>query len=172
MKANLPIDSLKIDLDAWIYQPGIPEEISAVNSDRFDKVVNAYKQMESNQRWDTSSNQGWSSHEWVHFIAQIPDTVTPDQLRKMDEAYHFSASGNAEILDTWYEKAILGGYSTDILARIESFLIHVGRRKYLVPLYKAFKTTGQIETARKIYAQARPNYHFVATSTIDQLLKE
>lgn len=172
VKANLPIDSLKIDLDAWIYQPGIPGEISPVNSDRFDKVVGAYKLMETDQRWDTASTKGWSSHEWVHFIAQIPDTVKPEQLRKMDEAFHFSSSGNAEILDTWYEKAILGGYSPLILARIESFLIHVGRRKYLVPLYKAFKTTGQIETARKIYAQARPNYHFVATSTIDELLKE
>jgi len=172
LKANLPIDSLKIDLDAWIYRPGIPEEIAEVNSDRFDNVVKAYNLMEAEQHWDTLMMADWSSHEWVHFIAQIPDSVQPAQLVKMDEAFHFSTSGNSEILDTWFEKAILGGYSPTILSRIESFLIQVGRRKYLVPLYKAFKITGQIETARKIYAQARPNYHFVATSTIDQLLKE
>ena len=54
----------------------------------------------------------------------------------------------------------------------EDFLIHIGRRKYLMPLYKAFMSTGQIETARRIFNQARPNYHFVATSTIEELLKE
>lgn len=172
IKSNLPIDSLKIDLDAWIYQPGVPAGISEVNSDRFSKVVKAYKLMEYKQRWDTVLTKDWSSHEWVHFIAQIPDSVAVEQLNKMENVYHFSTSGNCEILDTWFEKAILGGYSPEILARIENFLILVGRRKYLLPIYKAFKTTGQLETARNIYAKARPNYHFVATQTIDQLLKE
>jgi len=172
MKANLPIDSLHIDLDAWIYQPGIPDQIAEINSDRFAKVVEAYKLMEFKQHWDTLLTKNWSSHEWVHFIAQIPDSVDAEHLRNMDKVYHFSTSGNCEILDAWFEKAILEGYSQAILATIESFLVQVGRRKYLVPLYKAFKTSGQIETARKIYAKARPNYHFVATNTIDQLLKE
>lgn len=172
MKSNLPIDSLKIDLDAWIYKPGIPAEIAEVSSDRFTQVVKAYKLMEYRQKWDTALTRNWSSHEWVHFIAQIPDSVKPDQLSQMDKVYHFSTSGNCEILDTWFEKAILGGYSPAILSSIESFLIQVGRRKYLLPLYKAFKTTGQIKTARNIYSRARPNYHFVATNTIDQLLKE
>jgi hypothetical protein len=94
------------------------------------------------------------------------------QLKKMDQAYRFSESGNGEILDIWFEKAIRGGYSAEILDRIEDFLVHIGRRKYLLPLYKAFKATGQIETARRIFNRARPNYHFVSASTVEQLLKE
>lgn len=172
MKANLPIDSLHIDLDAWIYQPGIPDVIPQVHSDRFRRVKKAYELMNYKQKWDTLWTENFSSHEWVHFIAQIPDTVSAEQLAHMDRVYHLSNRGNCEILDAWYQKAIVGGYSDEILSKIEAFLIQVGRRKYLVPLYKAFKTKGQIETARRIYAQARPNYHFVATNTIDQLLKE
>ncbi len=172
MKNNLPMDSFQIRPEEWIYGPGIPANCPAPVSDLFDKVEGAYREMAASQRWDTLVTSKWSSQEWVHFIAQISDSVKPEQLPKMDEAFHFSTSGNAEILDTWFEKAILGGYSPVILARIESFLIRIGRRKYLLPLYKAFKITGQIETARKIYARARPNYHFVATNTLDQLLKE
>ncbi|HYF35248.1 MAG TPA: leukotriene A4 hydrolase C-terminal domain-containing protein, partial [Prosthecobacter sp.] len=54
---------------------------------------------------------------------------------------------------------------------LERFLIRVGRRKFLVPLYKALMKTeaGQAE-ARRIYALARPNYHAVATSTFDELI--
>jgi leukotriene-A4 hydrolase len=41
-----------------------------------------------------------------------------------------------------------------------------------VPLYKALLTTPEGKAmAQKIYAQARPNYHFVATNTLDPLLK-
>ncbi|MBK7608255.1 MAG: leukotriene A4 hydrolase C-terminal domain-containing protein [Saprospiraceae bacterium] len=64
------------------------------------------------------------------------------------------------------------GYSKEILDKIEAFLVQIGRRKYIMPLYKAFKTTGQLETARKIYAQARPNYHSVSVNSVDLLLKE
>jgi hypothetical protein len=50
-------------------------------------------------------------------------------------------------------------------------LLRVGRRKFLVPLYKALLALpdGQAH-AQAIYARARPNYHAVATSTFDALL--
>jgi len=172
MKRHLPLDSLQINAEEWIYHPGIPANCPAPVSDRFDKVEQAYRQMAASQHWDTLLTSGWSSHEWVHFIAQVPDTVHPAQLKKMDQAYRFSESGNGEILDIWFEKAIRGGYSPEILERIEDFLVHIGRRKYLMPLYKAFKATGQIETARRIFNRARPNYHSVSANSVEQLLKE
>jgi len=46
----------------------------------------------------------------------------------------------------------------------------VGRRKFLTPLYKGLKETNQLELAKKIYNKARPNYHSVATHTMDELL--
>lgn len=172
MKKNLPVDSLQINPEQWIYHPGIPSNCPVPVSDLFDKVEQAYREMAASQRWDTLVTSKWSSHEWVHFISLIPDTVNAAQLKKMDQAYGFSKSGNGEILDVWFEKAIKGGYSTEILASIEDFLIHIGRRKYLMPLYKAFKATGQIETARRIFTQARPNYHSVSANSVEQLLKE
>jgi len=40
----------------------------------------------------------------------------------------------------------------------------------LTPIYKAMVETGQTELARDIYKEARPNYHSVATGTMDELL--
>jgi leukotriene-A4 hydrolase len=45
----------------------------------------------------------------------------------------------------------------------------VGRRKFLTPLYKMLKKQ-DVAWAKRIYEQARPNYHAVATSTLDKLL--
>ncbi len=56
-------------------------------------------------------------------------------------------------------------------ARLEEFLMDVGRRKYLEPLYKELKKTPQgLELAKSIYAKARPRYHAMSQGTIDELL--
>ena len=55
---------------------------------------------------------------------------------------------------------------------MEQFLLSVGRRKFLKPLYAALaKTEPGLARARKIYAKARPRYHAVSTKTIDGVLK-
>ena len=59
---------------------------------------------------------------------------------------------------------------TPAYERLETFLVNVGRRKFLTPLYKAMVETGQKTLADAIYRQARPNYHSVATGTMDELL--
>jgi hypothetical protein len=40
----------------------------------------------------------------------------------------------------------------------------------LTPIYQALIETGQTDLARDIYREARPNYHSVATGTMDALL--
>jgi len=49
--------------------------------------------------------------------------------------------------------------------------MRVGRRKFLQPLYTALAATpaGKAK-GLAIYKQARPNYHFVSTHTIDGIL--
>jgi hypothetical protein len=57
-------------------------------------------------------------------------------------------------------------------ARLEQFLIEVGRRKYVKPLYEEFaKTPRGKARAQAIYAKARPGYHPITQSTVDAILK-
>ena len=114
----------------------------------------------------------WSTHEWLHFIRHIPTTIDRASLKKLDDAFGFSNSGNSEIQAAWYELSIKNGYFLENnLAQIESFLINVGRRKFLTPLYRALKESGHLKIAQDIYQEARPNYHSVSTATMDALLK-
>ena len=81
-------------------------------------------------------------------------------------------SGNAEITAAWGVISIRNDYEK-MAPRIEDFLIHTGRRKFLTPLYNEYlKTPAGKKRAREIYRKARPNYHFVATNTFDKLLAE
>jgi leukotriene-A4 hydrolase len=83
----------------------------------------------------------------------------------------FTSSGNAEITALWLVHAIRNGYEK-AYPRLENFLVNVGRRKFLSPLYNELvKSPDGRKMANEIYAKARPNYHYVATSTFDKLLK-
>ena len=77
---------------------------------------------------------------------------------------------NAEIAFTWFEQCIANQYEYAYPA-LSEFLVHVGRRKFLTPLYTALAgTESGMLVARAIYKQARPNYHSVSTHTIDDVL--
>ena len=91
-------------------------------------------------------------------------------MAELDAAFKFSSSHNAEIEDTWFLQSLKNKYSV-AYPYMEKFLIEVGRRKFLMPLYKEMIKTIEGKTlALKIYEQARPNYHFVARQSVDELL--
>jgi hypothetical protein len=55
---------------------------------------------------------------------------------------------------------------------MESFLIEVGRRKYLMPIYRALSDTSEgRKLALAIYAKARPGYHSISRGSLDLLLR-
>jgi hypothetical protein len=57
-------------------------------------------------------------------------------------------------------------------ARLESFLLEVGRQKFLRPLYtEMMKTPAGQTRARAIYAKARPGYHPIAQTSMDKIVK-
>ena len=58
-----------------------------------------------------------------------------------------------------------------VYGRLEEFLLSVGRRKFLKPLYEALvKTEAGKERALAIYRRARPRYHAISRRTLDGIL--
>ncbi|MDO7851921.1 M1 family metallopeptidase [Hymenobacter convexus] len=164
----------KLNLAAWVEGPGLPGNAPAVTSQRFAAVDQELARLNDGVASVSllPATADWSSHEWVHFLHGLPASLSSHQLADLDAAFHFTTSGNAEILAAWFPLTLRAGYAPADAA-LEKFLLHVGRRKFLVPLYRALLATpGGARRAREIYARARPNYHSVATGTLDALLAE
>lgn len=158
-------------LNAWIYSEGLPADCPLPLSVRFEKVDTVISHWKKSGSPDPSLTAGWSTHEWLHFLKNLPDTLNQQQMQTLDEFGKFTASGNAEIITAWGILAIKNKYVKAYPA-IESFLLNSGRRKFLMPLYSEFvKTKENKAFAGEIYRKARPNYHFVATSSIDKLFE-
>ena len=160
----------KINIDSWVYQPGLPTNSPTPGSEKFTILDSLISQ------WKKSSdisilNTKLSTNEALYLISHLPSDITLKQMSDLDNTFKFTASGNSEIQAAWYALAVRMKY-LPAYTNIETFLTNVGRRKFLMPLYKEMvKTPEGKEWAKRIYSKARPNYHSVAYSSVDEILK-
>ncbi|RZK46701.1 MAG: aminopeptidase, partial [Hymenobacter sp.] len=158
-------EAARLNLPAWLDGPGLPPGAPVASSVRFAAVDAALAQLAAGTppadlRPYTTE---WSSQEWEHFVRGLPPTLTAADLGQLDAAFHFTATGNAEVLVAWLGRTIAAGYAPAEGA-LRQFLLRVGRRKFVVPLYRALLAVpGGRARARAIYQAARPNYHAVTT---------
>jgi aminopeptidase N len=156
------------ELEEWIYQSGLPDNLPVPVSSKLELVDTALSSWTNNST--LPNTEQWSTHEWLHFIRNIPEDLDIASVAALDASYDFTHSGNAEIQAAWFEKAISYDYRSAYPAMAE-FLKRVGRRKFLSPLYKALvRTESGKEFALDVYKEARPNYHFVSVNSIDEIL--
>nr|MBA3284689.1 leukotriene A4 hydrolase C-terminal domain-containing protein [Nitrosopumilus sp.] len=159
-----------VDINKWIYEPGIPDNISEIKSIRFEFAEKIVQSWQKGNDISPVAERIKSTHEWLHFLRHLPDTMTTEQMTHLDKMFNFSNSGNSEILSEWFIYVIKNKYKP-AYPQLENFLITIGRRKFLKPLYgELAKTTEGKEMATRIYKIGRPNYHSVTTNTLDEIL--
>ena len=171
LKENLlEPNNIEFNFNEWIYESGLPENCIVVVSERFNSVEAQLTAFYETNDVSSVTPEDWSTHEWLHFIRHFKPETTIDQMAVLDDAFHLTQSGNSEIAAIWFEKSINAGYNK-IDDELEAFLIRVGRRKFLQPLYNALAATPEgKQKGLDIYVKARDNYHFVSVNTIDAIL--
>ncbi len=155
------------EVDAWLYGEGLPPTLVAAQSDAFAKID------EQRKRWLAGAppqpalqTQDWSTHEWLHFLDNLPPLTTA-QMQALDQAFSLSSKQNAEIAHSWLLNVVRNRYDPGY-TRLEQFLTTVGRRKLVKDLYaEMLKTPDGLQRARAIYAKARPMYHVVLRAQLD-----
>ncbi len=162
----------KVDVNQWIYQPGIPSNIPKVESAAFDRVDEQVAAFRNGADASTLRTTGWSTHEWIHFLRNLPDSMSAEQMRDLDATFNFSTTGNSEILFAWLMHVVPSRYEPAYPA-LERFLVGQGRLKFIMPLYGALvKTDEGLTMAQSIYRKARSGYHPLGQSAVDALLKK
>lgn len=158
-------------VEQWVYGPGLPANAPVIRSERFAAVDREVEQFKAGTPPSQLNSAGWTTHEWLHFIRNLPKPLSLEQMARLDETFHFTRSGNSEILFAWLMRAIESRYQPAYPA-LERFLTSMGRRKFLKPLYEELaKTPEGRDMAVRIYRLARPTYHAVSRGTIDEILK-
>jgi leukotriene-A4 hydrolase len=159
------------ELDEWIQSPGLPRFAVLPHSDAFVLVDGVRKDWQSGKvaAADLPTKE-WTMHEWLHFLDGLPQKLPAAKLDELNAAFALTATGNSEIAFSWLRIAIRNDYQP-AYAQLDSYLTTIGRRKLIKPLYEdLMKTPAGAARARDIYTRARPNYHPIATATIDEIV--
>ena len=160
-----------VPVEQWIHRPGLPASAPRPVSDAFTAVE---RQADAWLGGDTPPGAletgDWTTQEWLHFLNYLPSSLDPRQLSDLDAAFALTESGNSEIAHAWLLIAIRNQYGAAD-ARLERYLVGIGRRKLIRPLYEELAQTpeGRVR-ALAIYRKARPGYHPIAVDTIDDIL--
>jgi len=156
-------------LDRWVYQPGIPPNMTHPPVETFaeqDKDSAAFAQ-------GGAAPGGWSSwttDERLRFLNRLPRKLPKAQLDALQSAYDLNGATNMEVRFAWLDLAVSNRYEPAVPS-LEQFLLGNGRGKFVKPLIKALaadQAWGR-PIAKRIYAEARPLYHPTVTRDLDPL---
>ncbi|MBD3667768.1 MAG: M1 family metallopeptidase [Kangiella sp.] len=159
-------------IHTWIHEPMLPEMMPNPTSDAFEVVDAKTKQLLSGEiTLDQLGTEEWTVHEWLHFINNLPAGLPQDDMMALDAKFKLTESTNNEIAHAWLLLSLKAGYDV-VMPRLQDYLISIGRRKLIVPLYKQLMETEQgAEFAKRVYKVARPGYHPLAQATLDEVVK-
>ncbi|MDP3406027.1 MAG: M1 family metallopeptidase [Brevundimonas sp.] len=169
----------ELQLDTWVYQPGLPSNAVAPVSGALTAVDTAAEAFFAD-RGPASAIPwaGWSTQERQQFLAWRPegraagrDWLTNQQLADLETTLNLRSEGNAEIVFSWLQIAVAHRYGPAV-PKLEQFLTSQGRRKFVLPLFTALWAEGDWgrPLATRIYAAARPGYHPVTTGSVDAVI--
>ena len=174
MLANLvrsPEEAERLKLREWIFEPGLPSNVARPDPAAFTEVDAAVQAYASGSTIPAGWS-GWTSAERQRFLDNIPKKRTAAQLQALDRALDLSQTGNNEELFLWLELALANRYEPAV-PQAETFLGHVGRAKFVTPLFAVLAKDADwgMPIAKRIYAKTRPTYHAVTRAGVDRILR-
>ena len=162
-------------LDEWLYEQGLPADVIKAQSNVFNEIDSLIGLLLTEKLTiEQLKTKAWTLHQWLHFINNLPRKLSVDFLIKLDQRFALSQTKNAEIAHAWFLLAINNNYEA-IMPAVESYLITIGRRKLIVPLYKALlnaksnNADKRLHWVKSVYKKAKPGYHQLAQGSIEKL---
>jgi len=163
----------QIQLDAWAYEPGLPDNAVEPQSLAFARVAERVTAFNAGAAASAIPWASWNTFERQRFLQTLPRELPQARLAELDSAFALSTTGNSEVLFDWLSLAIANRFEPAMPA-VERFLSSQGRGKFVRPLYRAMMDQGDWGEAHahRIYARARPGYHPIVQTASDAIVSE
>lgn len=166
-----PGAATRAQVDEWVYRPGLPAFAVSPEAPGFDEVDRERAAWLDGRRAAPDLDIArWSVQQRQHFLDGLPAGVAPARLAELDAVFSFSTTENSEIAFSWFRQAVRSDHRA-VYPALERYLIAIGRRRFIRPLYVALMQTPQgAAFARRVYALARPGYHPIAQASLDAIV--
>jgi hypothetical protein len=158
-----------LQLDAWLYAPGLPSNLPVVVSDRFLAVDRELAAFRGGVSPSSLATAGWSPLEVIYFLRRADGATVSARMSSLDSTFQLSSTQNLSVLLTWSYWVATFRYASGWPA-LERYLMSSGSTGGLSTVYGALLNAGERQRALEIYGRARPRYHPFTQASLDQLL--
>ena len=159
----------KLQLDRWVYQPGLPSNVARPDPTAFATVDKAVSAFAGGGAVPAAFGQ-WTTAEKLRFLNKLPRKLPSKRLDELSRSLKLNEAGNNEVLFAWLDLAIRNRYDPAVPA-LERFLTTQGRRKFVRPLIETLAADAQWgrPIATRVYREARASYHPITQRDLDKL---
>jgi leukotriene-A4 hydrolase len=161
----------KLQLDRWVYEPGLPENAVHVQSPTLAKIDAQIAAVKAGGPVSAINPKGWATQQWLRFLNGLPRQLPAVRLEELDETLGLSRSTNAYVRSAWAELAIANHYDP-ALPSVRAFVGSVGRGLLIRPIYEGLMAQGEWGKliAKRFFDEARPTYHPVTAAQIAKIV--
>ena len=163
----------RADVEAWMYQPGLPEGALIPSSSTLTRAAElAVAWSIGEATLDDLPLKEWSPQALIHFINSLPEDLSREALARLDSGLNLSSTRNAEIARAWFIQVAKRRYEP-AYAPMAEYVNRYGRVRLIGPVYSALAANGHDRAlAESIFAEARDTYHPITIASIEKTLMQ
>jgi leukotriene-A4 hydrolase len=187
-------NNIEFNTDEWFYLEGLPMNSITIKSKRLELMrsyaertnrgedifapvkkirwvkVKGKKKKRKETYTEQLNTKAFITQEWQTYLRSLSLSIDTATLDQMDRYAKFSEANN-ELKFEWFLLNIRKE-NRSIRAKLKTFLIETGRRKYILPLYRALAVyPTDKQWAIGVFKQAQGGYHSVSRNSISEVFK-
>jgi aminopeptidase N len=172
LKAELPDVFEKVNVQKWIYEPGMPEEWHKPQSHLYDQVEEILDEYKQGKRPTKEQVKDWGQYQTLSFLQGLPQKISVDDCKYFEDLLELEKANDAAFFSNYFATCIASGYE-EIIPRVEQFMETIGRIYYILPVMRALIATDwSREQARPLFERTREKHHQITISWVDGILKK
>ncbi len=172
LRGELPEVFEKVNIQSWIYEPGLTDERRKPQSALYDEVQEVLAAYKAGTRPTKEQVAGWHRYQILSFLQALPKQIPVDDCRYLEDTLELVNKNDANHYSFFFATCINSGHQ-EILPRVEEFLGKNGRMLYVLPVFRAMIGSDWAKKqARRILEEVREQQHLITVHVVDKLLTD
>ena len=170
LRRELPTAAAQVDLDEWLYQPGLPARLPELSSSLYDDTQRKAGDYPRRGLPSAAIMAGWHPAQTTLFLRLLPTTIPKADCEKLDQALQFATSWHTNPLFEFLRLAIRSGYA-QVMPTVERFVETVGNEYQLKRVFRCLaEADWSRPMARPLFERVRHRHHPITETIVDRTL--
>jgi len=172
LQAELPDVQQSVDLDAWLFEPGLPASIPELRSSLYDEVQHWIMEYGHGRLPLAAIVPGWHPAQTALYFRLLPARIPVDDCRLLEDLFELRTTRHTVPLFEFLRLAIRSGY-TQVWPTVERFAETVGNEYQLKRVFHCLADNDWARPlARSLFERVRHRHHPITVGIVDQVLSD